>query len=67
MFKELSSGHPFLLPVQDIEIRIGARTAMSGVNSRVQKSDKIGLVCRNVVGKKTMTKVLSGDSHPTTI
>jgi ATPase subunit of ABC transporter with duplicated ATPase domains len=48
-----------------MEIRIGARTLMSGVNFRVQKGDKIGLVGRNGAGKTTMTKILSGEGQPT--
>ncbi len=51
--------------MQDLEIRIGARTLMSGVNFRVQKGDKIGLVGRNGAGKTTMTKILAGEGQPT--
>ena len=54
-----------MISVQDMEIRIGARTLMSGVNFRVQKGDKIGLVGRNGAGKTTMTKILSGEGQPT--
>ncbi len=54
-----------MISVQDMEIRIGARTLMSGVNFRVQKGDKIGLVGRNGAGKTTMTKVLAGEAQPT--
>jgi ATPase subunit of ABC transporter with duplicated ATPase domains len=54
-----------LISVQDFEIRIGARTLMSGVNFRVQKGDKIGLVGRNGAGKTTMTKILAGEAQPT--
>jgi ATPase subunit of ABC transporter with duplicated ATPase domains len=54
-----------LISVQDFEIRIGARTLMSGVNFRVQKGDKIGLVGRNGAGKTTMTKILAGEGQPT--
>ena len=50
-----------MISVQDLEIRIGARTLMSGVNFRVQKGDKIGLVGRNGAGKTTMTKILAGE------
>lgn len=38
---------------------------MSGVNFRVQKGDKIGLVGRNGAGKTTMTKILAGEGQPT--
>jgi ATPase subunit of ABC transporter with duplicated ATPase domains len=38
---------------------------MSGVNFRVQKGDKIGLVGRNGAGKTTMTKIIAGEGQPT--
>jgi ATPase subunit of ABC transporter with duplicated ATPase domains len=54
-----------VIAVTDLEISIGARTLMSGVNFRVQKGDKIGLVGRNGAGKTTLTKILSGEGQPT--
>jgi ATPase subunit of ABC transporter with duplicated ATPase domains len=53
-----------MLAVKDLEIRVGARTLMSGVTFRVAAGDKIGLVGRNGAGKTTLTKVLAGDLLP---
>ncbi|MFC4244680.1 ABC-F family ATP-binding cassette domain-containing protein [Gryllotalpicola reticulitermitis] len=53
-----------MLAVSNLEIRVGARTLMSGVDFRVQRGDKIGLVGRNGAGKTTLTKVLAGDLAP---
>lgn len=54
-----------MIGVRELEITIGARTLMSGVNFRVEKGDKVGLVGRNGAGKTTLTKILAGDGQPT--
>jgi ATPase subunit of ABC transporter with duplicated ATPase domains len=54
-----------MIGAKDLEITIGARTLMSGVNFRVEKGDKVGLVGRNGAGKTTLTKILAGDGQPT--
>jgi ATPase subunit of ABC transporter with duplicated ATPase domains len=53
-----------MLAAHDLEIRIGARLLMSGVNFRVDKGDKVGLVGRNGAGKTTLTKILAGENPP---
>ncbi|WP_105565140.1 ABC-F family ATP-binding cassette domain-containing protein [Microbacterium halophytorum] len=53
-----------MLAVHDLEIRVGARMLMSGVDFRVGPGDKVGLVGRNGAGKTTLTKVLAGDKMP---
>ena len=53
-----------MLAVQNLEIRVGARVLMSGVDFRVTPGDKVGLVGRNGAGKTTLTKVLAGDVLP---
>ena len=54
-----------MLSVHDLELRVGARLLMEGVDFRVADGDKIGLVGRNGAGKTTLTKVLAGESLPT--
>jgi len=53
-----------VLSVHDLEIRVGARVLMEGVDFRVSAGDKIGLVGRNGAGKTTLTKVLAGELQP---
>ncbi|BDZ53078.1 hypothetical protein GCM10025870_01510 [Agromyces marinus] len=54
-----------MLAVKDLEIRVGARLLMEGVEFRVTAGDKIGLVGRNGAGKTTLTKTLAGETQPT--
>ncbi|WGW13716.1 ABC-F family ATP-binding cassette domain-containing protein [Saxibacter everestensis] len=53
-----------MISVQDLELRAGARLLMGGVNFRVDKGDRVGLVGRNGAGKTTLTKVLAGEGTP---
>jgi ATPase subunit of ABC transporter with duplicated ATPase domains len=53
-----------MIGVRELEIRIGARVLMHGVNFRVDQGDKVGLVGRNGAGKTTLTKILAGDGQP---
>lgn len=53
-----------MLTVSNVELRIGARLLMSGVNFRVGNGDKVGLVGRNGSGKTTLTRILSGVGEP---
>ncbi|MDI2098147.1 ABC-F family ATP-binding cassette domain-containing protein [Ruicaihuangia caeni] len=54
-----------MLAVQGLEIRVGARLLMEGVDFRVDRGDKIGLVGRNGAGKTTLTRALAGETLPT--
>lgn len=54
-----------MLSVHNLEITIGARTLMSGVNFQVSPGDKVGLVGRNGAGKTTLTRILSKELQPT--
>ncbi len=50
-----------MLQVSGLEVRVGARVLMSGVDFTVQAGDTVGLVGRNGAGKTTLTRVLSGE------
>lgn len=54
-----------MIVASGVEIRLGARTLMTGVNFRVGPGDRVGLVGRNGAGKTTLTKTLAGDTQPT--
>ncbi|EAR24357.1 ABC transporter, ATP-binding protein [marine actinobacterium PHSC20C1] len=54
-----------MLAVHDLELRVGARMLMQGVDFRVDRGDKIGLVGRNGAGKTTLTKTLAGELEAT--
>ena len=54
-----------MITTQELELRVGARLLMSGVNLRVANGDRVGLVGRNGAGKTTLTKVLAGEAQPT--
>ena len=49
-----------MLAVHDLQIRVGARLLMEGVNFRVDKGDKVGLVGRNGAGKTTLMRSVMG-------
>ncbi len=53
-----------MITVHDLEIRVGARMLMSGVNFQVAKGDRVGLVGRNGAGKTTLTRTLAGEREP---
>lgn len=50
-----------MITVHDLEIRVGARMLMSGVDFQVAKGDRVGLVGRNGAGKTTLTRTLAGE------
>ncbi|MEN9693606.1 MAG: hypothetical protein RLZZ330_1250 [Actinomycetota bacterium] len=53
-----------MLSAHDLEVRVGARVLLSGVNFNINAGDKVGLVGRNGAGKTTMTKILAGEAQP---
>src|SRR4028118_178543 len=52
-----------MLPVHDLEVRVGARVLMSGVSFRVGPGDRAGLVGRNGAGKATLPRSLAGEAQ----
>ncbi|NEG69154.1 ABC-F family ATP-binding cassette domain-containing protein [Bifidobacterium choloepi] len=53
------------IDAQGLEIQIGARTLLNPTNFHVAKGDKIGLTGRNGAGKTTLTRVITGETLPT--
>ncbi|PFG19818.1 ABC-F family ATP-binding cassette domain-containing protein [Serinibacter salmoneus] len=54
-----------MITTQGLEIRIGARTLLSGATLRIDNGDRVGLVGRNGAGKTTLTKILAGEGQAT--
>ncbi|MFH9075305.1 ABC-F family ATP-binding cassette domain-containing protein [Streptomyces alboflavus] len=53
-----------MLSVRDVDLRVGARTLLSGISFHVGPGDRVGLVGRNGAGKSTLLKTLA-DPAPT--
>jgi ATPase subunit of ABC transporter with duplicated ATPase domains len=53
-----------VITANDLELRAGSRTLLSGAALRVQPGDRIGLVGRNGAGKTTTLRVLAGEGEP---
>ncbi|EPH43819.1 ABC-F family ATP-binding cassette domain-containing protein [Streptomyces aurantiacus] len=51
-----------MISVRDIDLRVGARTLLSGVSFHVGPGDRVGLVGRNGAGKTTLLKTLAGEA-----
>ena len=54
-----------MITAHDVELRVGARTLLTGATFRIAAGDRIGLVGRNGAGKTTLTRVLAGEAQPT--
>lgn len=52
-----------MINITDLEVRIGERTLISGLNLKIAKGMKIGLVGRNGAGKTTLTRILAEDTE----
>jgi ATPase subunit of ABC transporter with duplicated ATPase domains len=50
--------------VQDLVLRVGARTLIEPVGFAINKGDRVGLVGRNGAGKTTLARVLAGEAKP---
>ncbi len=47
------------------QTRVGQHTVLNGVDLRIEKGEKIGVLGRNGAGKSTMIRILSGAERPT--
>jgi ABC-type sugar transport system ATPase subunit len=56
---------PPILSVQDVDMRFGAVTALSGVSLTLRSGEITGLVGDNGAGKSTLVKLISGVLQPT--
>jgi len=54
-----------VITAHDVELRVGARSLLTGATFRIAAGDRIGLVGRNGAGKTTLTRVLAGEAQPT--
>jgi ATPase subunit of ABC transporter with duplicated ATPase domains len=54
-----------VITANGVELRIGARVLLSPASFKIGAGDRVGLVGRNGAGKTTLTKVLAGETQPT--
>jgi capsular polysaccharide transport system ATP-binding protein len=47
------------------QTRTGRREVLSGVNLRVEKSERVGILGRNGAGKSTLIRIIGGSEQPT--
>ncbi|MFT5334660.1 MAG: ATP-binding cassette subfamily F protein uup [Halioglobus sp.] len=53
-----------LLKLDTASLHYGTHVLLDGVDFKLTKGDKVGLLGRNGVGKTTLLKVLAGEIHP---
>jgi ATPase subunit of ABC transporter with duplicated ATPase domains len=53
-----------MIVAHDVELRAAARLLLEPVSFQVAPGDRVGLVGRNGAGKTTLTKVLAGETSP---